>query len=256
MRVATTGSPSGSAPLSASAALELRGVQAAYGSYRALFDVSFAVPAGAVVALLGSNGAGKSTVARVATGLLAASSGTVRIAGTDATRLAAHRIARLGVAHVPEGRGVFSSLTVEENLRLSLRRRVTRGTLADTVARAYEAFPVLGQRRRQAAGNLSGGEQRMLSLAEVLVGAPRLVVADELSLGLAPAVIDRVYEGLAAVHAQGSALLVVEQQVERALALASHAVLLGRGEVQWQGPPSAARAEMERLLSDGYGTAR
>ena len=235
--------------------LELRRVSASYGTYRALFDVSFSVPEGGVVALLGANGAGKSTVARVATGLVAPHEGQVLVDGRDVSRLSAHRIARMGVAHVPEGRGIFSSLTVEENLSLSFRRRAGRRAVAGALARAYEAFPVLAGRRRQMGGTLSGGEQRMLSLASVLAVPPRLVVADELSLGLAPVVVDSVYAGLAAIHAQGSALLIVEQQVDRALALAGHAVLLARGAVQWQGSPAEARRQMEQLLVAGYGTA-
>lgn len=232
--------------------LELRDVDAAYSSYRALFGVSFSVPEGAIVALLGANGAGKSTVARVATGLLPASRGHVLVAGRDVTHAPAHRIARMGVAHVPEGRGAFAQLNVEENITLALRRRVGRGELRPALERAYHAFPVLAARRRQSAGTLSGGEQRMLSLAGVLASAPRLVIADELSLGLAPVVVDGVYEGLQRIHGLGVALLVVEQQVDRALAIAQHAVVLVRGSVHWQGPPSQARAEMERLLSAGY----
>jgi branched-chain amino acid transport system ATP-binding protein len=232
--------------------LELRSVSAGYAGYRALFDVSVSVPEGGIVALLGANGAGKSTLARVATGLVPASAGEVLVAGRDVTQMAAHRIARLGVAHVPEGRGVFGELDVEENLVLSLRRRVGRRALGEALAQAYDTFPVLGARRRQRAATLSGGEQRMLSLAGVLAAGARLVVADELSLGLAPAVVDSVYAGLRAVHERGTAVLVVEQQVDRALAIAAHAVVLVRGRVSWQGAPSRARAEMERLLVAGY----
>lgn len=252
--VATPSVPPDIAPAVAPV-LELRDVSAAYSSYRALFGVSFAVPEHGIVALLGANGAGKSTVARVATGLIAPTSGAVLVGGTDVSRASAHRIARKGVAHVPEGRGIFSSLTVEENLVLAFRRRAGRANVAAALERAYAAFPILSTRRRQLGGTLSGGEQRMLSLAGVLAVPPRLVIADELSLGLAPVVVDDVYAGLAAIHEQGSALLIVEQQVGRALALAQHAVLLARGAVQWQGPPAAARSEMEQLLAAGYGTA-
>jgi len=236
--------------------LELEHVDAAYGNYRALFGVSLAVPEAGIVALLGANGAGKSTVARVASGLLPVSAGRLWVEGRDVSRAPAHRIARMGVAHVPEGRGVFGELDVEENLVLALRRRVGRRGLGEALGRAYGAFPALASRRRQTAGTLSGGEQRMLSLAAVLAGGPRLVIADELSLGLAPVVVDAVYEGLAAVHAAGVALLVVEQQVDRALAIAEHAVVLAGGAVQWQGAPSQARAEMERLLTAGYAPPR
>ena len=232
--------------------LELEHVDAAYGNYRALFGVSLAVPEAGIVALLGANGAGKSTVARVASGLLPVSAGRLWVEGRDVSRAPAHRIARMGVAHVPEGRGVFGELDVEENLVLALRRRVGRRGLGEALGRAYGAFPALASRRRQTAGTLSGGEQRMLSLAAVLAGGPRLVIADELSLGLAPVVVDAVYEGLKAIHRRGAALLVVEQQVDRALSLAGHAVLLSRGAVHWQGTPTQARAEMEQLLVAGY----
>ena len=238
---------SGAAPI-----LELRGVSAGYSGYRALFGVSMTVPEGGIVALLGANGAGKSTLARVATGLVPAGAGQVLVSGRDVTHVAAHRIARLGVAHVPEGRGVFGELDVEENLVLALRRRVGRRALGDALAQAYDTFPVLAARRRQSAATLSGGEQRMLSLAGVLAAGARLVIADELSLGLAPTVVDNVYGGLRAIHERGTAVLVVEQQVDRALAIADHAVVLVRGAVSWQGAPSEARAEMERLLTAGY----
>jgi branched-chain amino acid transport system ATP-binding protein len=233
------------------ALLEADGLCASYGSYRALFGVSLEVPEGSAVALLGSNGAGKSTFARVLTGLVPASSGSVRLDGHDVTGMPAWRIARMGVAHVPEGRGIFSSLSVEENLSLSFRRRMGRGGIGEALDKAYAGFPILAERRRQQAGTLSGGQQRMLSLAKVLAVPPRLLVADELSLGLAPVVVDAVYDGLAEIRRAGTALLVVEQHIDRALALAEHAVLLAKGEVAWQGPPSGAAEAMERILGSG-----
>lgn len=229
-------------------ALELDAVSASYGPYRALFDVSFTVPAGGVTALLGSNGAGKSTVARVVTGLLRATGGRIHVGGTDVTNLAPYKRARAGVAHVVEGRGVFSHLTVEENLTLAFRQRAGRARVAESLERAYQAFPGLAQRRRQRGGTLSGGEQRMLSLAKVLVVPPRLLVADELSLGLAPAVIDRVYESLRQIHEAGSALLVVEQHVDRVLELASAAVVLEHGSVFFSGPADQALGAVEQIL--------
>jgi len=229
--------------------LEFDRVSASYGTYRALFDVSFAVPAGGIVALVGSNGAGKSTVARVASGLVPIIAGTLRVDGADASSMPAHRIARLGVAQVPEGRGIFSTLSVEENLSLSFRRKLPKREVRDALGRAYRAFPVLGERRRQQAGTLSGGQQRMLSLAKILAVPPRLLVADELSLGLAPVVIDSVYEGLLAIRDQGCALLVVEQQIDRVLAIADRAVLLAKGAVAWEGPSAEAEAATERLLA-------
>lgn len=229
--------------------LEVRHVSAAYGPYRALFDISFSVPAGGVVALIGSNGAGKSTVARTVTGLVHATEGAVGFNGTDVTQTAAYRIARMGMAHVVEGRGVFSSLTVEENLILAFRQRAGRKLLKANLSRAYDAFPILGERRRQTAGTLSGGQQRLLSLAKVLVVPPKLLVADELSLGLAPVVVDSVYDGLAEINRNGTALLVVEQQVDRVLAMASKAVVLDRGCIAYDGEPGGAASVIEQLVS-------
>jgi branched-chain amino acid transport system ATP-binding protein len=230
-------------------ALELDHVSAAYGPYRALFDVTFAVPAGGVVALLGSNGAGKSTVARVVSGLLPSTSGTIRMDGRDVTGSPAYRIARAGMAHVPEGRGIFANLTVEENLALAFRQRGGRRSVASSIERAYAEFPVLGERRRQRGGTLSGGQQRLLSLAKILVAPPALLVADELSLGLAPVVVDAVYEGLRSISDAGTAILVVEQQIDRALDLASGAVVLEHGTVAFDGPADRAAAEVERVLA-------
>jgi branched-chain amino acid transport system ATP-binding protein len=229
--------------------LELARVSAAYGPYRALFDVSLTVEPGSVVALIGANGSGKSTVARVATGLVVPTAGTVTVAGHPVTGVAPWRIARLGVAHVPEGRGVFADLTVEENLRLAFGARGSRGQIAGSLDRTYDAFPMLGSRRGQRAGSLSGGQQRMLSLAAVLVVPPRLVVADELSLGLSPAVVDDVYNGLRRVHQGGTALLVVEQQIDRVLDLSDRAVVLDRGTVAYAGPPAGAVSAVESVLA-------
>jgi branched-chain amino acid transport system ATP-binding protein len=237
------------APSSGSDVLVLDKVSAAYGPYRALFDVSFSVPAGGIVALVGSNGAGKSTVARTVTGLVTASSGTVTFAGRDITRLPAFRIARLGMAHVVEGRGVFSSLTVEENLTLAFRQRAGRKMLSANLERAYAAFPILGERCRQLAGTLSGGQQRLLSLAKVLVVPPHILVADELSLGLAPVVVDSVYEGLTEINRNGTALIIVEQQISRVLKLDDRAVVLDRGRVAYEGGPAGANDAVEALMA-------
>src|ERR1700733_14625598 len=229
--------------------LSARNVSAAYGPYRALFDVSFRVPTGGIVALVGSNGAGKSTVARVVSGLVTAASGSVAFCGNDVTNLPAYKIARLGMAHVVEGRGVFSTLTVEENLTLAFRQRDGRGKLKENLERAYTAFPILGERRRQSGGTLSGGQQRLLSLAKVLVVPSKVLVADELSLGLAPVVVDAVYEGLLEINRNGTALVVVEQQVNRVLGLANWAVVLNHGAVAYEGDPAGAGAAVETLMA-------
>ena len=234
--------------------LELREVEAGYGPFRALFGVSLAVSPGEAVALVGANGAGKTTLARVASGLVAPSAGSVLVdgaeIGTDGP--SAWRFVRAGVAHAPEGRSVFASLTVEENLALSFQRAFGRAGLAGALDRAYELFPRLGERRGQVAGTLSGGEQRMLSLARVLVETPRLLIADELSLGLAPMIVDQVFETLGRISDAGTALLIVEQQVGHALELCDRAAVLEHGLITWQGPSNEAGAVLEsRLFESG-----
>jgi branched-chain amino acid transport system ATP-binding protein len=215
--------------------LDLRVVSAGYGPFRALFGVSLAIAPGEAVALVGPNGAGKTTVARVATGLVYPASGAVVVDGVDLTGARTFQFARAGVAHAPEGRSVFATLSVEENLTLSLRRSRRRAAVRACLDLAYELFPVLGERRTQLAGTLSGGEQRMLSMARVMVERPKLLVADELSLGLAPVMIDRLYESLARIRGEGTALLVVEQHVGHALRLCDRVAVLDHGLVSWTG---------------------
>ncbi|MHB1504557.1 MAG: ABC transporter ATP-binding protein [Acidimicrobiales bacterium] len=228
--------------------LVLEHVSAVYGPYRALFDVSFTVPAGSAVALVGSNGAGKSTVARVVSGLVKASGGRVLFAGRDITRWPAWRVARAGLSHAPEGRSVFATLSVEENLVLTFRQAVGRRGVAGALERAYQAFPRLQERHKQLAGTLSGGEQRMLSLAKVLAVPQKLLVVDELSLGLAPVVVDEVFGALQAIRANGTALLVVEQHMDRVLALADRVVVLSKGRVVYSGSPEGAAALATTLV--------
>lgn len=229
--------------------LELREVSAGYGPFRAIFDVSFSVPEQGAVALLGANGAGKSTIARVVTGLVPVESGTLLFEGRDIGRLKAWKITRLGIVHAPEGRSVFGSLTVEENLTLGLARGHSRKEVAQGLDRAYAMFPRLGERRAQHAGTLSGGEQRMLSLARVLVDPPRLLIVDELSLGLAPKIIDELYATLRHVNEAGTALLIVEQYVARAVSLAQSVVVLQHGEVVFDGSVADLGDATDRLLA-------
>jgi branched-chain amino acid transport system ATP-binding protein len=176
----------------------------------------------------------------VATGLVAPADGSVLVDGRDFTGAGIYQFARAGVAHAPEGRSVFATLSVEENLTLSFRQTKGRNGVRSGLERAFAMFPVLGQRRRQLAGTLSGGEQRMLSMARVLVESPSVLVADELSLGLAPKVVDAVYESLARLREQGSALLIVEQHVGHALELCDRVALLHHGAITWEGPSADA----------------
>jgi branched-chain amino acid transport system ATP-binding protein len=227
--------------------LELRDIHASYGPFRALFGVSFALEAGKAIALLGPNGSGKTTVARVCSGLIRPTSGSVWFQGQDVTGRSPQSLARAGLVQAPEGRAVFATLTVEENLALWFRKTLGRGRVDEGLTAAYEAFPKLGERRGQAAGTLSGGEQRMLSLARVLADPPAVLVADELSLGLAPIIVDEVYRTLARLRDAGCALVIVEQQVAHALDLADEAVVLARGRSVFSGPAADLRGHADEL---------
>jgi branched-chain amino acid transport system ATP-binding protein len=223
-----------------SAVLHLDDVSAGYGPFRALFDVTLTVEPGEAVALLGPNGVGKTTVARVATGLIEPTRGRVLVEGRDMTGSAVHRFRRAGIIHAPEGRSVFATLTVEENLTLSFRASRGRHEVPAALDQAFTLFPALAGRRKQVAGTLSGGEQRMLAMARVLVEEPKLLVADELSLGLAPIIVDEVYASLDRLRGAGTALLIVEQHVGHALGLCDRVLLLDHGAIAWEGPAAEA----------------
>jgi branched-chain amino acid transport system ATP-binding protein len=218
-------------------ALEVRGLEAGYRETIVLRDVSLTVPKGAVVALLGPNGAGKSTLLRTVSGLLRARRGELRLHGRDVTGARPHERAAAGLCHVPEGRGIYPSLTVRENLCV----QAGRGREAEAVARATEAFPILGERLRQRAGTLSGGQQQMLALAAAYLRDPSLVLVDEASLGLAPIVVDEIFAFLRARAGAGTAILVVDQFVTRALELANAAYLLRKGRIAFAGQASELR---------------
>jgi branched-chain amino acid transport system ATP-binding protein len=239
---------------SAAPLLQLVQVDSGYGAFRALFGVSFSLAPGSVLALLGSNGSGKTTIARVCSGLIAPTKGAVLFDGVDVTGWRPYKFARLGVVHAPEGRSVFASLTVSENLELTFRRTRGRSGVKDGLDEAYGLFPRLGERRTQQAGTLSGGEQRMLSLARVLVEKPRLLIADELSLGLAPLVVDEVYRTLETIRSSGTTLLLVEQHVHHALEIADHAIVMTKGEVAYSGPVSELGDLQARVLGGADST--
>ena len=213
--------------------LELESVIGGYGETTVLRDVSLTVPEASVVALLGANGAGKTTVMRVASGELRPRAGRVTMDGEDISSAPPFKRWKCGVCHIPEGRAVFPGLTVRENLAT-----FAKGSADDALARATEAFPVLGQRMRQRAGTLSGGEQQMLALARAYVTEPRVVLLDEVSMGLAPKIVDDIFVFMERLAQTGASLLLVEQYVTRALALADHVYVLNRGRVTFSGPPS------------------
>jgi len=219
--------------------LKVEELSATYGDALALDKVSLTVLPGSVLALLGANGAGKSTLGRVLAGLIPPASGRIQFDEVDVTGLPAHEIRRLGLAYLPEGRGVFPSLSVADNLKLAVRT-LPKDVRSAAIDRALDMFPIFSQRRRQLAGQLSGGEQQMLSLARALAVAPRLVVADEMSLGLAPKIVDQVYDALRVGLQGGITLIIIEQLVHRALGMADNCCILRRGQVVWSGSSVAA----------------
>ena len=204
----------------------LESITAGYGESVVLRDVSLTVPDSSVVALLGPNGAGKTTVMRVASGTLRAQHGRVLVDGADVSGEDPYRRSARGVCHVPEGRAVFPALTVRENLLLFTTR-----DHAAALDRAVEAFPILGQRMSQRAGTLSGGEQQMLALSRAYMADPKIILLDEVSMGLAPKIVEEIFEAIARLAARGTSLLLVEQYVTKALALADTVYVLNKGTV-------------------------
>jgi len=215
--------------------LALSGVTAGYGSVPAVRDLSIAVGEGEAVGLLGANGAGKSTTLRAISGLVRASAGTITFLGRSIGALAPHKIAELGIAHVPEGRQVFPELTVKENLEIGAYVPSAKAERSRTLELVFSIFPVLSERRKQLAGTMSGGEQQMLAVGRGLMMKPRLLMLDEPSLGLAPVVTDATFTKIEEIHAMGTGILLVEQNVARALKLVQRAYVLESGKVTLHG---------------------
>ena len=225
--------------------LEVRDVHAAYDQIEVLHGVDLAVPAGSVFALLGANGAGKTTTLRVIAGLHAPSSGDVIVAGRRVNGARPEELARRGLCLIPEGRGIFPNLTVMEHLRMAARARLP---LAEVEAIAFERFPRLADRRHQMAGTLSGGEQQMLAMARGLATKPALLLLDELSMGLAPLVVESLYEVVAQIASEGVSILIVEQIAQTVLKVADYAAVMVHGRVAKVGRPD----ELEDELSTAY----
>jgi branched-chain amino acid transport system ATP-binding protein len=234
--------------MTAAAVLSVRDLHVRYGLARALSGVDLELAEGSCLAVLGANGAGKTTLAKAISGLVRPTSGSIRLRDEETIGWPTHRTARAGVAHLPAGRLILPGLTVRDNLRMAVLHACPRAERAAAIHRALGFFPKLGERLGQLAGTLSGGEQQMLSLARILAVPPTLLLADELSHGLAPIIVEQVFDALRSARDQGVTMIVVEQFVGASLDLADHAVLLRRGEVAWSGPAGSAA---ERL-ADHY----
>jgi branched-chain amino acid transport system ATP-binding protein len=226
--------------------LEVRDLRVAYGHVQAVRGVSLAVPEGGFVTLIGPNGAGKTSLLSALAGLVRPAGGTVRLAGRDVTGLAAHAAVAAGISLVPEGRAILGRMTVEENLRLAAELRRPRAEIGPAIDEQVRRFPILGERRAQPAGTLSGGQQQMLALARALVARPRILLLDEPSMGLSPLLVQQVFELVRAIHRDGTTILLVEQNARLALSVTEHAYVLERGRVVFEGP-SGALAEDARV---------
>jgi branched-chain amino acid transport system ATP-binding protein len=227
--------------------LELRDLHAGYGRIEVLRGIDLIVPAGSVFALLGPNGAGKTTTLKVVDGRVPASSGCVHIAGSHVNGASTADLTRAGVCGIPEGRGIFPNLTVAENLRM-MTFASSGLKVSDVEERAYARFSILGERRKQLAGTMSGGQQQMLAIARAIVTAPSLLLVDELSMGLAPLIVDELYEVLGQLAAEGMSVLLVEQFAKTALRIADYAAIMVQGRIAHIGEP----ADLEEAISASY----
>jgi branched-chain amino acid transport system ATP-binding protein len=232
------------------ALLDVRGLDVHYGEAQALWSLDLTVGPGETVAVVGPNGAGKSTLVNAIAGLQPRSRGEILVGGTDVATLPPHRVCTSGVAVVPEGRRVFAQMTVADNLALGAYRPAARRARRESLARVHGLFPRLAERGGQLAGSLSGGEQQMVAIGRALMARPALLLLDEPSLGLAPIVVDEVYDAIAAIAESGVSVLVVEQDVPRALAVSRRAYLLAEGRVATTGTPAELTdsAEVRRTV--------
>src|SRR5438445_2744550 len=230
--------------------LSLFDVSAGYGSFRALFGVSLEVAAGETVGVIGPNGAGKTTLMRVISGLVAAFAGAITLEGRSIGGLPAHRIVEHGIAHVPENRRLFPRLTVEDNLRIGAFIASARDHFSEQLARVYDLFPRLRERKDQPAGTLSGGEQQMCAIGRALMSRPRLLLMDEPSAGLAPLVVQQVFELIRRIRAEGLTVLIVEQNVPQVLEVVDRAYLLEAGSIKLTG--TSAELKGNELIRKAY----
>ena len=227
-------------------ALELREITAGYGRIEVLHGVSLRVPAGTVYALLGPNGAGKTTTMKVASGAIRPTGGCVHVAGTHVNRVAPEDLAKAGVCRIPEGRGIFPNLTVDENLRMFTY--ASELSAREVQERSYDRFPRLGERRNQLAGTMSGGEQQMLAMSRALVADPGVLLLDEISMGLAPKIVSELYELVGQLAQEGISILLVEQFARTALAVADYAAVMTGGRIAMVGQP----ADVADFVNEAY----
>jgi branched-chain amino acid transport system ATP-binding protein len=225
--------------------LELARINAGYGGFQALFDVSMNVKAGEAVAVIGSNGAGKTTLLRVISGLLPPTAGAMTMQGTDLVALPPHKVIETGIAHVPEGRRLFPRLSVEDNLRMGAYISAARARFSERLDYVFSLFPRLKERRGQLAGTLSGGEQQMCAIARTLMSGPKLVLLDEPSMGLAPVIVAQVFDLVKRIRSEGYTVLIVEQNVSQVLKVVDRAYLLEVGRIQTSGTAAELSASDE-----------
>ncbi|MGW6903957.1 ABC transporter ATP-binding protein [Streptomyces sp. NPDC054940] len=217
------------------ALLEVEDLRVAYGKIEAVKGISFKVNAGEVVTLIGTNGAGKTTTLRTLSGLLQPLSGDIRFEGQSLKKIPAHKVVALGLAHSPEGRHIFPRMTIEDNLRLGAFLRTDKEGIEKDIQRAYDLFPILGERRKQAAGTLSGGEQQMLAMGRALMSRPKLLMLDEPSMGLSPIMMQKIMATIQELKSQGTTILLIEQNAQAALSLADHGHVMEVGKIVLSG---------------------
>lgn len=221
------------------AMLEIKDLQVYYGMIQAIKGVSFEVNKGEIIALIGANGAGKTTILHTVSGLLSPKHGSVRFEGQDITKTPAHKIVGLGMAHVPEGRRVFADLTVLQNLRMGAYTRSDKAEIEETLEKVYQRFPRLRERKNQTAGTLSGGEQQMLAMGRALMSHPKIILMDEPSMGLSPILVNEIFDIIRSVNETGTTVLLVEQNARKALDIANRAYVLETGRIVTSGDAKA-----------------
>ena len=230
--------------------LEVKNVSVCYGSIRALTDVSLEVAECEIVSIIGANGAGKSTLLRTISGLLKPESGSILLEEQEITGMPPHQIAGMGISHVPEGRGIFQNLTVMENLELATSARREKGDLSADMERVFQLFPRLTERRKQLAGTLSGGEQQMLALGRGLIMRGKVMLLDEPSMGLAPNLVDMIFQIITQLNSDGVTILLVEQNAHKAIKVAQRVYALKTGTIAFSGPPD--HKDLENILHSAY----